>query len=171
MVTLAPLRPEDFELAAAWLADTQISRWLTSEFRGQETGPRMVAVMARSKRNRLLLVRHEGEPVGLVGFADFDEIDRTAMIWYLLGHRPAGSRGIITAAVGAALDLAFEQWGLANVYAWIIDGNEPSRRVLEKNGFSVVGRLRRATRRGDEQVDRIYYDVTAQERRSSAADA
>lgn len=160
MISLEELTPESCELAAQWFSDGEINRWLTSEWRGQDVSARTVAVMLRNKRNRLLLVRDDGEACGIVGYSELDDVDRVAMIWYLLGSRPRGSRGIITEAVGAALRLAFTEYGLSCVYAWIVDGNQPSRRVLEKNGFTELGRMRSATRRDGEQVDRVYFDIT-----------
>jgi ribosomal-protein-alanine N-acetyltransferase len=163
VISVEPLKPEHCELAASWLSDGEINGWLTSEWRDQIVSSRAVAVMLRSKRNRLLLVRDDDQACGLVGYSDFDETDRVAMIWYLLGFRPLGRRGIITAAVSEALGIAFREYGLCCVYAWIIAGNQSSRRVLEKNGFAEVGRLRSATRQDGEQVDRVYFDITRED--------
>ena len=163
MISVESLNPEHFELAASWLSDVEINRWLTSVWRDQTVSSRTVAVLLRNKRNRLLLVREDDEACGLVGFSDLYETDHVAMIWYLLGHRPRGSKGIITEAVSAALHIAFTEYCLCSVYAWIIDGNQPSRRILEKNGFTELGRIRSATKRGNEQVDRIYFDITSED--------
>jgi RimJ/RimL family protein N-acetyltransferase len=168
MITVKPLTPEHFDLAAEWLSNGEINQWLTSEWRGQTVNARIISIMLRSKRNRLLLVCEDDQACGLVGFSDLDESDHVAMIWYLLGHRPSGSKGIITEAVSAALHTAFTEYGLYNVYAWIIDGNQPSRRVLEKNGFVELGRIRSATRLDDKQVDRIYFDITSEDFQAKA---
>jgi RimJ/RimL family protein N-acetyltransferase len=160
MITIEPLLPESYAMAATWLSDPDVNHWLTSEWRGQTVETRMVAGMLRNKRNRLLLVREDGRACGLVGFADLDEADGVAMIWYLLGSGQMGGKGIITAAIGEALRVAFGEYGLHNVYAWIIDGNDRSRRVLLKNGFTEVGRVRLATRLQLRRVDRIYFDIT-----------
>ena len=52
----------------------------------------------------------------------------------------------------------FNELSLASIYAWIMEGNEPSRTVLEKNGFLEAGKLRKASRSGEYQVDRIIFD-------------
>lgn len=161
MISVAPMTPEHFELVAGWLSDENINQWLTSEWRGQTINARLLPAIVRNRRNRLLLACQDGQPRGLVGFADLDEVDRVAMIWYLLGDREHGGRGLITEAVACALRVAFGELGLCAVYAWIIDGNEPSRRVLVKNGFREAGRIRSAARCGDRNVDRVYFDLTA----------
>ncbi len=161
MISVAQLTPEHFDLVAAWLSDDRINQWLTSEWRGQAVSSRLLPTILRNRRNRLLLVCLDGQPQGLVGFSDLDEVDGVAMIWYLLGNRDQGSRGLISGAVASALHMAFGEFGLSCVYAWIIDGNEPSRRVLAKNGFREVGRIRSAARYGGRIVDRVYFDLTA----------
>jgi RimJ/RimL family protein N-acetyltransferase len=163
MISVEPLMPRYFDLAAEWLSDGELNRWLTSEWRGQTVIARMVAVVLRNRHNRLLVVFEDGEACGLVGFSELDETDGVAMIWYLLGRQPRGGKGIMTEAVAAALRIAFTDYSLRCVYAWIIDGNQSSRRVLEKNGFSAFGRMRLATKRNGEQVDRVYFDITKED--------
>ena len=53
---------------------------------------------------------------------------------------------------------------LQSIYAWIMEDNVASQRVLEKAGFSPAGRIRRATCSGDRQVDRVYFDIVAANR-------
>lgn len=163
MITTEIIHPDYFDLAAQWLSDDEINCWLTSEWRGQRVNARLITILLRSKKNRLLMVCHEGKPCGLVGFSELDETDRVAMIWYLLGQRTQGSKGVISTAVSQALRVAFRDYKLSCVYAWIIEDNHGSRRVLEKNGFRELGRIRSATRRGDNQLDRIYFDITSQD--------
>lgn len=157
-IEIVPIETQEFETAAGWLSDPQINRWLTSEWRGLDVSSRMIAVTVRNKRNRVYTVRLDGTPCGLVGLSDIDTADRTGMIWYLLGDRAFSGRGVTSRAVGAAVRLAFEELDLASVYAWIMEDNVSSRRVLEKNGFREAGRIRRATDSGGRQVDRIYFD-------------
>ena len=163
-VTLAPLGREDFGRVSGWLSDPTINRWLVSEFRGQDVTEMLVAAMARSRRNRTFVVSMDSEPCGIVGFSDFDEVDRIANLWYVLGEKGLAGRGITTRAVRQALDLGFDELGLQSIHAWIMEDNEASRRVLEKCGFSQAGRLRRAVHVAGGTRDRIYFDVLRDER-------
>jgi len=160
VIQLAGLQPGEIAVACEWLSDPDINRWLKSVFRGRRIDRSTVAVMLRDKRNHVLMIRDDAGPCGLVGISEIDRLDRVGMIWYLLGEKSRGGKGVTSLAVGLALDRAFGDLDLACVYAWIIDGNEPSRRVLEKNGFQPIGRMRGATRLGEEIVDRVYFDVT-----------
>jgi len=154
------LTPESFVAVAEWLSRLDTNTWLTSEWRGRIIDPAIVALAVRNKRNRLFLVKSDGKPCGVVALADIDLVDRVAMIWYFLGDTASGGRGVTSAAVKALVRLAFEELEIETLYAWIIDGNEPSRRVLEKNGFREVGRMRQAATRSGGRFDRVYFDLT-----------
>jgi RimJ/RimL family protein N-acetyltransferase len=163
MPTLEELSPEQFARVAQWLSDPEINRWLTPEWRRSETSPSMIALAVRSRRNLLFLVRYEGEPCGLVVLSDIDTVDRTAMIWYLLGVRRLGGKGITAAAVRQLVCLAFERLGLASVYAWAMDDNAVSKRLLLRVGFREAGRLRQSAWSAGRQVDRVYFDMVSGE--------
>ena len=81
------------------------------------------------------------------------------MVWYFLGEEKLRGRGIISDAVRQVMVVAFGGLGLVSLYAWVMDGNAASQKVLLNNGFCEAGRLRQSVRCGDRQVDRIYYDV------------
>ncbi|HZQ47440.1 MAG TPA: GNAT family protein [Verrucomicrobiae bacterium] len=159
MTTIEELLPEHFERVAKWLSRNQINRWLTGEWRNRETNPTMLAIATRNRKNRLFLVRFEGEPCGLVGLAEIDPADRMAMVWYLLGEEHLGRRGITSDALRQLAAIAFSKIEVASLYAWIMEDNIASRRVLEKSGFREAGRLRNAASSNGKQVDRVYFDL------------
>jgi RimJ/RimL family protein N-acetyltransferase len=170
VIEIEPLSPEHFETVARWLDNPSVNQWLSSEWRGRAIEPALIGIATRNKRNRLFLVRSHGVGCGIVALADLDVVDRVAMIWYALGDPLSGGAGVTTAAVGLLARIAFDSLDLEALNAWIIDGNEPSRRVLLKNGFQESGRLRNAAVRDGARVDRIYFDLTRDEhqRRSHA---
>jgi RimJ/RimL family protein N-acetyltransferase len=159
MITIEELLPQHFEQVAKWLSKSETNCWLTGEWRNRETNPTMLAIAARNKKNRLYLVRFEGKPCGLVGLAEIDPADRLAMVWYLLGEDQLARRGITSAALQQMAHIAFSKMGMASLYAWIMEDNIPSRRVLEKSGFRESGRLRNAACSSGRQVDRVYFDL------------
>jgi RimJ/RimL family protein N-acetyltransferase len=160
-VAIEPLTQEHYEQVGRWLSEPESNRWLYAEWRGRAVDERLVAVVAMSARNRLLLVRCDGVPAGLVALGDVNLYDRSAALWYVLGERSVAGRGVMSAAVGQAVQWAARELGLHSLHASVLDGNGASRRVLEKNGFREAGRLREAFRMGDGFVDRILYDRLA----------
>lgn len=159
MISIRDLVPDDFARVAGWLSRPEVNRWLTSEWRGREVQPATIAMAVRNKRNRLFLVSDDATPCGMAALADIDVADRTAMVWYVLGEPGLGGRGITSEAVRLVARKAFAELGLASVYAWIMEDNVASRRVLEKAGFREAGRIRDATCSAGRQVDRIYFDL------------
>ena len=159
MVTIEPLTPEGFDSVAQWLATPDVNKWLTGEWRNRELSAGLVAVAVRNRRNRFFVARHQAEAVGLVALSDIELTDRTAMIWYVLGKQELSGTGITTEAVKQLARFVFAEMELASVYAWVMEGNIASRRVLLKAGFREAGRIRQASSFGDQQVDRIYFDL------------
>ena len=159
MVTIEPLAAADFEPAARWLATPEINQWLTGDWRSTEPNATLIAMAVRNRKNRFFLVRYEGQAVGLVALSDIETIDRTAMLWYVLGQRELQGRGIATEAVRQLSRRMFGELGLASIYAWAMDANVASLRVLQKAGFKTAGRIRNASSFQGRQIDRVYFDL------------
>ena len=159
MVTIEPMAAADFEAAARWLASPEVNQWLTGEWRDTEVNASLIAIAVRNRKNRFFLVRYAGDAAGLVALSNIEPTDKTAMLWYALGRQELRGKGIATEAVRQLSQLVFHELGLASLYAWIMDGNEASRRVLEKAGFKPAGRIRRSAAFGGQQLDRIYFDL------------
>ena len=163
MIAIEPLTPEHFATVAGWLSNPEINQWLTGEWRDRVIDPTVIGIAVRNKRNRFFLVRSDGVPSGLVALADWDAVDGIAMIWYILGDPASGGRGVITQGIRELVRTAFDTLGIDALHAWIMEDNQRSRKVLEKNGFRETGRLRQATVRDGRRLDRIYFDLTRQD--------
>jgi RimJ/RimL family protein N-acetyltransferase len=163
MITIEELIPAHFERVAAWLAKAEINRWLTGEWRNRVVNATLISGVVRNRKNRLFLVRYDGKPCGLIALADIDTADKTAMVWYVLGEQTLSGRGITSHAVKQLTHLCFDEMRLASVYAWIMEDNAASQRVLQKAGFREAGRIRCAACSGGRQVDRIYFDLVPRE--------
>jgi RimJ/RimL family protein N-acetyltransferase len=84
----------------------------------------------------------DGEAVGGIGLEVGRDVERVgAEVGYWLGAEHWG-RGLTTAALTAITRYAFEELGLLRVFALPYTSNAPSRRVLEKAGYSLEGTLR-----------------------------
>lgn len=93
-------------------------------------------------------VKDTGELAGAIGLAGIAAYTaargvRTAEIGYWANPGTRG-RGYITEAVREVVRWAFEEVGLERVTWQAFDGNAASRRVIEKAGFTMVGRQRRS---------------------------
>jgi ribosomal-protein-alanine N-acetyltransferase len=77
-------------------------------------------------------------------------------------------QGYMTEAVEAVLGFAFGPLGLHKVYVAHVEGNEGSRRVIEKVGFRPVGRLEEEHYRDGRWWSGMRYELTAGEHLDSS---
>lgn len=99
----------------------------------------------------------EGRAGGGIGIHPMTDVHRrTAEIGYWLG-RAYWNRGIATEAVRATAEYAFSTFDLARLEAVVYEWNPASARVLEKAGFELEGRLRRAVTKDDRTIDALLY--------------
>jgi RimJ/RimL family protein N-acetyltransferase len=94
----------------------------------------------------------DGMLVGVLGIEDVNETTGRAMVGYWV-TAPSMGRGIGKGAVAHALAWARLLPQVRIVWAWVAETNDRSRRVLEANGFRLVG-TRDMDERGD--VPLIY---------------
>lgn len=103
-----------------------------------------------------LLICTDGEAVGIVGLQHIDTAWGVAEIGYFVDPASHG-QGYATAAVGLLSDYSFEFRRLEKLIAWVLPDNEPSRRVLEKNGFQQEAHLEEYAYRDGERKDMCIY--------------
>ena len=70
--------------------------------------------------------------------------------------------GIATQATQAITEWAWDALGLSRIYALVFEWNGPSRRVLEKAGYVLEGRLPKHTLKEGRLVDRLVYAAVRQ---------
>ena len=101
----------------------------------------------------------DGEAVGGIGLILNGDIHRcSAEIGYWLGEAFWG-RGIVTEAVRAMTQWAFDNFNLSRIYAGVLEWNPASMRVLEKAGYQFEGRLRMAIIKQNQVMDEFIYSI------------
>ena len=108
-------------------------------------------------------IRDAGKLIGVLG-ADEVAVGSThrAEIGYWLA-KPYWGRGLMTEAVRAFVQHAFEHLGLVRLTAHVFEFNLASARVLEKNGFILEGRLRKHFRKDGRLIDARFYGLLKDE--------
>ena len=101
-----------------------------------------------------------GSTAGGIGLRLGSDIHRrTAEFGYWLG-RAYWNRGIMSEAVGAFSDAAFEAFDLHRLYAEPFANNTASARVLEKAGFVLEARLKNNVMKAGQLLDSLVYAKT-----------
>jgi ribosomal-protein-serine acetyltransferase len=116
---------------------------------------------ARESLQRGVVV--DGRIVGMVGLPRVDAPNHCGEIGYWLDEDHQG-RGVMTAAVEALMDIAFDDWQLNRVEIRTDVENLPSRALAERLGFHFEGVLRQAYWVGDRYSDDAIYSMLAAER-------
>jgi ribosomal-protein-serine acetyltransferase len=104
-----------------------------------------------------------GRIVGSVGYHAINRESNSTSIGYWLDEAHQG-RGLMTKAVSALTDHAFDGWGLNRVEIHAAEGNVRSRAIPERLGFQEEGVLREYERVGDRYLDIVVYSLLARER-------
>jgi [ribosomal protein S5]-alanine N-acetyltransferase len=129
----------------------------------------------KSLRNRTpettFAIAVNGEAAGSVGFVLRHDVERvSAEIGYWLAE-PFWRRGIATEALVAMTDYAIATHQLTRIYALPFAWNAASCRVLEKAGYALEARLRRAAIKNGVITDQLQYAFVVPETASISADA
>jgi ribosomal-protein-alanine N-acetyltransferase len=117
----------------------------------------------RSDPETRFAIAVNGEAVGSIGFALHTDVERvSAEIGYWLGE-PFWGQGITTEALAAVTDHAIRMFDLTRVYAVPFEWNAASCRVLEKCGYVLEGRMRRAAIKDEQVIDEWLYAYVPEE--------
>ena len=89
--------------------------------------------------------RAEGRMIGTCGFTSFNCPHDAAEIGYVLNPDYQG-RGLATEAVRRVLEFGFDELGLHRIEAHFMEGNDASRRLMERVGMTFEGYARESMR-------------------------
>jgi RimJ/RimL family protein N-acetyltransferase len=159
---LRPWRPGDETSLVRFANNRNVSRNLRDRFPYPYTDADAKKWVARATsrtpvRDFAILV--DGVAAGGIGVEPGEgEGRRCADVGYWLGE-PFWGRGIATEALRAITDYAFATFDVCRLEAGVFDWNPASARVLEKAGYTLEGRARRAVIKDGRIGDRLLYGL------------
>ena len=103
-----------------------------------------------------------GQLAGAIGVVHYDWYNRKLELGYWISTDHEG-KGIVTRAVSAMIDDAFNNLGLNRVEIHCASENIRSRSIPERLGFRQDGVLRESSLLNDEFVDKVVYSMLASE--------
>lgn len=162
-----PINNTDAELIGEWMSQEENYQWLDFGAGHQMLTPINVRIMMQRDIHVIKVFTPDSEdfPIGVVALSDIDRKARTASLWYVLGDKKFAGRGYTARAASKILGEGFTNLGLQSVYAWTVDNNAISIRILERNGFRVIGRRRECHYLSGQIRDRLLFDLLASEYR------
>jgi ribosomal-protein-serine acetyltransferase len=154
---LRPLEGGDaVELDALVKANPDLEEWMPwAEEQDLAGTERFIADVEQQRRNNngfQVAIAPDGPIIGVVGFHSVDWINRTTSIGYWLSASARG-RGVMTTAVRALVEHAFDEWNLHRIEIHCAPDNHRSRAIPKRLGFR-----EEATLRETELIDGRYLD-------------
>jgi RimJ/RimL family protein N-acetyltransferase len=161
-VRLRPLRYADKERLAHLANNKNIWNNLRDMFPYPYTKEDAVKFLDSVKQQEpqvTFAIEYEFSFAGVLGLVlQSDVYCKSAEIGYWIGQ-PFWGKGITTSAVKLAVKYAFETLNLNRVYAGVFEGNEASKKVLEKCGFQLEGISRKAVYKNKRMLDEYRYGI------------
>lgn len=140
-LVLRPWQESDAEALYKYASDPQVGPAAGWPAHGSVSESRtIIREVLSAPETYAVILKSTNEPVGCIGFkmgSDTDLTDREdeAEIGYWIGV-PFWGLGLIPEAVRELLRYGFEELQLKTIWCGYYDGNEKSRRVQEKCGFT-----------------------------------
>jgi len=139
-----------------------IAQWMRDGFPSpytREDADRFIAMATSDHPGIFLAIEVDGMPVGGIGIHPLEDVyRRTAEIGYWISPSFQG-KGIVSDAVRALVSFVFEKTDIIRIQAGVFQGNLPSIRVLEKNGFSHEATHKHAIFKNGQLLDECLYVI------------
>ena len=150
----------DLNSLVKYANNSNIARWLTNGFPHpytQEDGKAYLSMIANDNPAKVFAIEVNGEAVGSIGiFPQSDIHEKNAEIGYWLAEAYWG-QGIMTRAIQEITAYGFQTFDIVRVFARPFSTNLKSQRVLEKAGFTLEAKLKKALFKNGEYMDELIY--------------
>ena len=165
--TLRSWRSKDAASLALHANNVAVWRNLRDRFPHPYTSKHAATWIRSARRATQFAIDVDGEAVGGIGYLIGEDVyRRSAEIGFWLGE-PFWGRGIMSEAVRAITQRAFERHDICRVHAEVFDWNVASMRVLEKVGYTREATLRRAVTKDGHTIDEMVYAILCEEESSA----
>ena len=148
-VYLRALELNDLERTHRWHNDPALYETVVGAFRyvsraAEEEWLCQKQAFSNQEVNLALCLTSDSTHIGNIYLRNINWIARHAEVaGLLIGEPEQRSKGYGTTALRLLIQHAFRDLGLLRLYAFILEENQPVRRVIEKCGFIVEGKLRK----------------------------
>lgn len=143
-----------------------IAKWLTNQFPypcTENDAKDFIEAVTKDNPTKVFAIEIDGEVVGSIGiFPQSDIHEKNAEIGYWLSEKYWGN-GIITKAILEIVDYGFKTFDIVRIYARPFSTNKGSQRALEKSGFILEAKFKKALYKNGEYMDELIYSKLKQE--------
>jgi ribosomal-protein-alanine N-acetyltransferase len=152
--------PQDAPMLARYASDARVTAYMRetdSRAYSVDEAAAWIELVRAQEPECQFSIAADGAIIGGIGLELQPDIyAHSAEISYWIAE-PYWGRGFATRAVAALADHAFWRLQLSRLYARVFDGNDASKRVLEKCAFELEGRLRNSALKDGRYADQLLY--------------
>jgi RimJ/RimL family protein N-acetyltransferase len=166
LVRLRAIEPEDRGRAAAWLADAEVTRYLTYRYPSNPGalglhGDWLAEGWENSFANgvRLSIETKGGVHIGGINLHRIHPEDRKAGLGIVIGSREHWGKGYGRDAVATLLRFAFDEMNLNRVGLTVVDEHAPAIACYKRCGFQEEARLRQEFYKNGRYYDFIQMGI------------
>ena len=150
----------DLDNLVKYANNQNVAKWLTNGFPHPytyEAGKAYLSMIANDNPTKVFAIEVNGEAVGSIGiFPQTDIHEKNAEMGYWLAEEYWG-KGIMTQAIREIVEYGFSTFEIVRIFARPFSTNLKSQRVLEKAGFELEARLKRALFKNGKFMDELIY--------------
>jgi RimJ/RimL family protein N-acetyltransferase len=137
-----------------------VAKWLTNVFPHpytKEDGKAYLSTVANDNPTKVFAIEVNGEAAGSIGiFPQTDIHEKNAEVGYWLAEEYWG-QGVMAKAIQEVVEYGFRTFDIVRIFARPFSTNLKSQRVLEKAGFALEARLKKALFKNGEFMDEVIY--------------
>lgn len=89
-----------------------------------------------------MAIEVDGVYVGNIGLKNIDKVNKKAEYYIFIGDKNYWSRGIGTVSTNNFLEYIKKNWKLHKIYLHVDESNLAARKLYQKVGFEIEGKLR-----------------------------
>lgn len=153
-------RDTDFTSMVKHANNINIAKWLTDQFPHpytEEDAKNYLQAVAENSPTQVFAIDVKGEAVGSIGiFPQADIHRKNAEVGYWLSEDYWGL-GIMPRAIQEMVEYGFKTFDIVRIFARPFSTNKGSQRVLEKAGFILEAKLKKALYKNGEYLDEYIY--------------
>ena len=116
-----------------------------------------------SRNVRLGIYLNDGTVIGDVALQDIDRVNRKCSVGIGIAKIENRSKGYGREAVKLMLDYGFKYLGMERITANTLEINKGAQKVMERLGFTLEGRERKAIYLNGNKYDRLCYGILKEE--------
>lgn len=124
-----------------WFLDHEVTKFSENQYKkfSLEDQKKYVESCLNNLNVELFGIFDSSKHIGNILINGLENVHKNAEITYLVGDKDYWSNGVGSFAVAEIIKKASYKYHLHKLYAGIADENIGSKRVLEKNGFTLEG--------------------------------